>query len=397
MYQWNRGGTGTQPPPGAGRRGVTQAVLRLAGTAVVIGVLAASGCDDGRGVDRGLTDPGTPGFEAFCDLNAEFMFGLLGPDMIPSIDAPVWDRADVQGTPSYLSPADRVIGIRAGEDHYAIPHNVLWHHEIVNAELHIHTLAITYCPLTGSALVFDRGAVGGVPLGVSGNLYMDNLVMFERGSEEPSLWTQFDGVAGCGPMRGARLSQFPFVETRWDAWVRLHPETWVLADAEDQGFDPLAFDYFHYPYASYEDREGFFTGLMPPLDRRRFSKERVIGLPPAEGDPGIAFPFGVLEGREGGLQAVSFSYRGEPAVILWSDAAEGGGAYEPRTENGVTVELIARTSGFEDLGTGSTWTVDGTAVTGPLAGARLVPLERAHTAFWGSWAAFHPDTRLWEE
>ena len=43
--------------------------------------------------------------------------------------------------------------------------------------------------------------------------------------------------------------------------------------------------------------------------------------------------------------------------------------------------------------TGSRWNVLGQAVDGPLAGARLAPVEHLDT-FWFAWAAFHPSTRI---
>lgn len=52
----------------------------------------------------------------------------------------------------------------------------------------------------------------------------------------------------------------------------------------------------------------------------------VVGLPSSEADPGIAFPFGALTDRAGAYQVVGFEYEGEPAVLLWSDAAQGGAA-----------------------------------------------------------------------
>ena len=48
-------------------------------------------------------------------------------------------------------------------------------------------LALTYCPITGSSLVFDRNSIGGAELGVSGVQFMGNLVMYDRQSDQ-SLW-----------------------------------------------------------------------------------------------------------------------------------------------------------------------------------------------------------------
>ncbi|MFB6240203.1 MAG: DUF3179 domain-containing (seleno)protein, partial [Gemmatimonadota bacterium] len=47
-----------------------------------------------------------------------------------------------------------------------------------------------------------------------------------------------------------------------------------------------------------------------------------------------------------------------------------------------------------DRGTGSTWTLDGRAVDGPLEGARLEPVREAYVAFWFAWALFQPETEI---
>ena len=378
----------------------TGAVLASARHTVQVGlaVVGLAACQVESPID--LQDPGdAPRFEG-CDLNVDFLIAAAARGGIQSLDNPRWVRAD-ESIPAYLDPDTRVIGIQVFGLVYAIPHNILWHHEVVNLEPGGPSgpqLAITYCPLTGSSLVFDRESVGGATLGVSGLTFMNNLVLFDRREPDEALWPQMLAEARCGSGIGAKLAQHPFVEMEWAHWVELHPSTRVLA--QDQGFDPIFFQYdrLGYPYGNYRETEPYWRAAttMPPLDRRRFSKERVVGLPPTASDAGIAFPFGALTDREGSFQVVDFVYEGNAALVLWSDEAQGGTAFRPVTEGGEPLTLRATPSGFEDEGTGSRWTVEGRAVSGPLEGARLLPIERTHTAFWGAWAAFHPTTRLWE-
>ena len=378
----------------------TGAVLASARHTVQVGlaVVGLAACQVESPID--LQDPGdAPRFEG-CDLNVDFLIAAAARGGIQSLDNPRWVRAD-ESIPAYLDPDTRVIGIQVFGLVYAIPHNILWHHEVVNLEPGGPSgpqLAITYCPLTGSSLVFDRESVGGATLGVSGLTFMNNLVLFDRREPDEALWPQMLAEARCGSGIGAKLAQHPFVEMEWAHWVELHPSTRVLA--QDQGFDPIFFQYdrLGYPYGNYRESEPYWRAAttMPPLDRRRFSKERVVGLPPTASDAGIAFPFGALTDREGSFQVVDFVYEGNAALVLWSDEAQGGTAFRPVTEGGEPLTLRATPSGFEDEGTGSRWTVEGRAVSGPLEGARLLPIERTHTAFWGAWAAFHPTTRLWE-
>ena len=378
----------------------TGAVLASARHTVQVGlaVVGLAACQVESPID--LQDPGdAPRFEG-CDLNVDFLIAAAARGGIQSLDNPRWVRAD-ESIPAYLDPDTRVIGIQVFGLVYAIPHNILWHHEVVNLEPGGPSgpqLAITYCPLTGSSLVFDRESVGGATLGVSGLTFMNNLVLFDRRGPDEALWPQMLAEARCGSGIGAKLAQHPFVEMEWAHWVELHPSTRVLA--QDQGFDPIFFQYdrLGYPYGNYRETEPYWRAAttMPPLDLRRFSKERVVGLPPTASDAGIAFPFGALTDREGSFQVVDFAYEGDAALVLWSDEAQGGTAFRPVTEGGEPLTLRATPSGFEDEGTGSRWTVEGRAVSGPLEGARLLPIERTHTAFWGAWAAFHPTTRLWE-
>jgi len=78
--------------------------------------------------------------------------GGPGKDGIPAIDAPhFWtpDEAD-----DYLDEGDVVFGLVANGIARAYPQRILVWHEIVNDNVGGEGLAVTYCPLTGTAIVF---------------------------------------------------------------------------------------------------------------------------------------------------------------------------------------------------------------------------------------------------
>lgn len=331
-----------------------------------------------------------------CDLNLDFMVLAGAVGSIPALDSPRFVLAD-ERVPAYLEPDARIIGVTVGFNQYAIPHSVLWSHEITNFRAGGIDLTVTYCPLTGSSLAFDRAAANGEPFAISGLLYQNNLVMIDlRGTS--SLWPQMIGQARCGEAKGTTLEQWPVMEMEWAEWLELHPLTWVLDG--DQGFNsegvPWTYESDSYPYGSYETDEEFFSSAMPDPDARRHPKERVLGVPSSSAEPGIAFPFGALTAEPGRFTTVGFTYEGEPAVVLWDEEAQGGMAFRPRTESGTSATVVATDSGFEDEETGSRWSLDGLATSGPLTGEHLVPLGQTHVAFWGAWSAFHPLTVLWE-
>ncbi len=70
--------------------------------------------------------------------------------------------------------------------------------------------------------------------GVSGKLYRNSLIMYDR--QTGSLWSHFLGAAVAGPLKGARLPFVPSTFTEWAAWRGDHPGTLVL-DTGEPDFD----------------------------------------------------------------------------------------------------------------------------------------------------------------
>jgi len=272
---------------------------------------------------------------------------------------------------------------------FAIPHNILWWHEIANFNQGGLSLAVTYCPLTGTAVAFDRAAVGGAEFGVSGLLFRNNLVMYDR-NDEDTLWPQIMGEGVCGLRKRDELERLPVLEMTWGAWRELHPQTTVVSD--DTGFSR---DYDVYPYGDYEELD------QPPFlpqnyDRSRPPKERRLGREGADGSA-IAIAFGELDTAARTVHDLTLD--GELITIVWDRDAftaiafnrrpvdEAGTPHDP-----VTLEVVS--GDFVDAETGSTWSLDGRAVSGPLAGLRLLLHPEAMIAFWFAWGGFHPTTSV---
>lgn len=117
--------------------------------------------------------------------------------------------------------------------------------------------------------MYARPQVNGTPttLGVSGMLWRDALIMYDRGTR--SLWSQVNGTAIAGPERGKRLQELPSELTTWGEWRRRHPDTLVLVKPALAG-SPYD-DYFADP-----ERIGVRGSTNP--DPRLPGKELVIGL-----------------------------------------------------------------------------------------------------------------------
>ena len=221
------------------------------------------GCDrPGVGVGMDWTGVSSPGLPR-CAKNFGWVSsrGLRGAELLifRTLLLSRWIIRDAE----YLLPSDRVIGIEIDGEYLAFPHNILWYHEIVNMdEL---GLAVTYCPFTGSSMVFHRATVGGDEFGVSGLLFKNNLVMYNRvggrrfvAGDEETLWPQMLAGGRCGPSEGDPLKMYPSLEIEWADWKALHPDARVVS-----GDTSFGRPYTRYPYGDYRSG-GQHIHLRPP-------------------------------------------------------------------------------------------------------------------------------------
>lgn len=336
--------------------------------------------------------PTTPGITAAqfdCSLNETFFAsGGVGRDAIPALTNPARTTPENPAGLEYLEGRDRVVGVLLDGQPLAIPLNIFYHHEIVNLDGSTENIAVTYCPLTGSSLAFDRSAVGGAEFGVSGLLYQSNLIMYDRVTNE-SLWPQMFAAARCGPQDGQTIPRVFSLETTWDGWQALHPDTEVLTSNTGHQRDYTAAGN---PYRVYEvTGEWWFP--IPAADNSIPGKERVLGIPDGEG--GLAMSFSALA-AVGPVAAVSVTVGSEDVVVFWDGEKQGAGVFYPDADGtSLTFEVVD--GAVQDIETGSTWSLDGIASFGPLTGTRLDAHPTAYTAFWRAWSAFSPAAEIWED
>jgi hypothetical protein len=227
-------------------------------------------------------------------------------DGIPALDSPqVVAAADAP-----WSSQERVIGIESGGVARAYPLSILVWHELVNDTLGGVPLLVSYCPLCGTALVFDRRIDERVHrFGVSGLLYRSDLLMFDRETE--SLWSQIAGRAVTGPVRDQRLQLIRSRTTRWGDWKQAFPETTVLSAVTGHRRE-----YARSPYRDYASSRR----LMFPvdLDRRYHPKLPTLGLRMADGRA-RAYPSSEIE-RAGGQ--VNDRFAGHEVTIRYDPDAK---------------------------------------------------------------------------
>ena len=319
--------------------------------------------------------------------------GGVPKDGIPALTNP---RVVAPSDVSFMQEDDLVLGVVIGGEARAYPHNIGWWHEIVNDVVGGQAICATLCPLTGTGLIFDATDTNGeqFELGVSGLLWNNNLVMYDR-RDGNTLYPQIFSTGIEGSRRGETLTLLPVVETNWSTWKRLYPDTRIVADGTYN-----VSQYTRYPYGDYRSNNAFLIfRLTPPLERNpNFfstsfgSKDMVLGVR-MDGEA-KAYPFDAM-----GQQAViNDEVGGVDIVVVW-DRDSNIAIPFAREVDGQTLTFDidadgAWPIGFRDRETGTLWNVRGESVEGPLSGQRLTQIP-AHNSMWFAWVTFWQDTDVW--
>ena len=198
----------------------------------------------------------------------EILSGGPAKDGIPSINNPQF--LDVKEV-DYLKDDDIIIGLSHNGINKAYPTRILVWHEIVNDTIEDLNVAVTYCPLCGTAMVFDRYIDDKLrSFGVSGLLYQSDVLMYDR--ETNSLWSQLAMKSVSGKSLGSELRWIPSQHLTWKAWKTTYPNSKVLS--LDTGYHR---NYKATPYASYINSDD----VMFPVPNNRddlSNKTWVLGV-----------------------------------------------------------------------------------------------------------------------
>lgn len=189
----------------------------------------------------------------------EIISGGVGKDAIPSIDnpqfVPVAEYRGYQG----IDSMEPVIGIEMNGEFRAYPLRVLIWHEIVNDVVGGVPVAVTYCPLCNTSVVFDRRFDGVVlEFGTTGNLRHSDLIMYDRQTE--SWWQQYGGQGLVGHYVGKELTILASRLESLAAFNERAPDGRVLIPS-DMSFR----DYTANPYVGYDQSASpmLFRGKVP--------------------------------------------------------------------------------------------------------------------------------------
>ncbi|MEM8535498.1 MAG: DUF3179 domain-containing protein [Chloroflexota bacterium] len=327
---------------------------------------------------------------------SEVLSGGPPKDGIPPIDEPTF--ISISEADEWLEPMEPVVFVEIGDDARAYPIQILMWHEIVNDTVGDLPVMVTFCPLCNTAIAFERTVDGQVmDFGTTGRLRFSNLIMYDRQTE--TWWQQATGEAIVGEQTGAQLPFVPASIIAWSDFQEAHPDGQVLS--RDTGIQR---DYGRNPYTGYDNinnspflYQGPETpGELPPV-------ARVLTVD-AETEV-VAYPYDVLAE----VAVVNDTVAGQDIVVLWESGTAsaldagtvaggrdvGAASVYARELDGQTLTFVRDGERIIDEETGSEWNVLGQAVSGELTGAQLESVVSINH-FWFSWAAFKPETRVYQ-
>ena len=309
--------------------------------------------------------------------------GGPGKDGIPSVDVPDFSPVnDIQ----FLEDEDLVIAVKVNDEIKAYPHPILDWHEIVNDRVDGKPLAITYCPLTGTGIGWERDLGDGEvsAFGVSGLLYNTNLIPYDRRSD--SNWSQMQLRSVNGQRAGQRIVTHPVVETSWQTFKALYPDALVMNT--NTNFNR---NYQEYPYGDYRTNDDLILFPIDHPDDRLAAKDRGLGILINESSK--FYPLTLFASA----RAIVDQFVGQDLLVIGSQSDNYIVAFEQQLPDGTTITPAAiapstTTAVMVDT-EGNEWNLFGEAISGPRTGAQLTSVE-SYIGFWFAWATFYPNLEI---
>lgn len=314
----------------------------------------------------------------------EVFDGGPGRDGIPALESPEMISLSQA---SYLNDGDLVIGVKSGNAVRAYPHKILDWHEIINDKVGKKTLAVTYCPLTGSAIGWNRVINGQeTTFGVSGLLYNTNLIPYDRATG--SNWSQMLLESVNGQNINKKVLVYRVVETTWATWKEMFPQSKVVST--NTGYSR---NYQNFPYGDYRTNNDNILFPVKPEDNRLPKKERVLGI--VANGTSKAYRFSSFTG---GISVINDNVGGKDIVVVGSKNKNFLVAYESKSNDNKLLQFTAIQNDslivMQD-NEGNKYNVFGEVISGKRKG-QILGTTNSFIAYWFAWGAFYHNSTIYQ-
>lgn len=229
------------------------------------------------------SDPKLNGFDLKSEViesRAVLKIGSIGGEIPSLINPPA-----ISAKHTDWSDGELIVGVYINDEQRAYPISLLMWHKVINDVVGGVPILVSFCPLCGTAVVYNREFHDGKALNFddSGLLYRADVLLYDK--QTKSLWSQFLNEAITGPSTGLALESIQSVTTPWGDWREIYPDTTVLS--KNTGYS------YNYQQTPSGDKAGSTALAAIPNHYNYHPKTPTLGLHSADGTA-RAYPAGEL-------------------------------------------------------------------------------------------------------
>jgi len=289
----------------------------------------------------------------------------------------------------YLSPAfaaadsvtldkdDMVMSITLGGETHAYPIRAIGYHHIVNDVVGGIPVVATYCTLCHTGIVWKR-TIDGLTLTFRLTGIRDDNALL-RDEQTNSIWQQTTGIAIFGPLKGRQLELMHSDELTFGLWRIEQPHGFILKPNAESASLYEAKDWEKTVEDDPAAIDTSVTGIQP--------RELMLGI--AIGAANKAFPSKAV--LAAGL--IQDHVGPHPVLLIVGPDNLSIRAFRTPAHTTFLRQKITATALMTDAETSSTWNFSGCAISGPLTGQCLQPLDVVKD-YWFDWRNYHPSTSV---
>jgi hypothetical protein len=276
-----------------------------------------------------------------------------------------------------VDPDDKVLAVKIGEEARAYPIRTMGYHHIVNDTVSGVPIAVTYCTLCHTGLVWSRVLDGKTLYFHLAGINNGNALL--RDEETGSIWQQSTGEAIFGPLKGRQLNVVRSDELTFALWRSEQPQGQVLKPdlAYAREYDPK--DWEKHVERTRTVVDTTKSGIGP--------HQLMLGVTAAGENK--AYPIEsilaarLIQDRVGALPVL---------IVVGPD-----GASIRVFEGDAALTFVGRSGDdvMSDTQTGSAWNFQGCAVDGAMKGRCLKEID-AHKDYWFDWMNHHPESGVYK-
>ncbi|WP_353069113.1 DUF3179 domain-containing (seleno)protein [Tunturibacter empetritectus] len=296
--------------------------------------------------------------------------------MFHPYDSPSFESADE----AKVDPGDKVLAVTVGQEARAYPIRTMGYHHIVNDTVGGAPIAVTYCTLCHTGLVWSRVVDGKLLHFRLAGINNGNALL--RDEQTSSIWQQSTGEAIFGPLKGQQLKLVRSDELTFALWKGEQPHGQVLKP------DPLyAAEYDPKDWEKHVEK----TPTVVNTTRSGIAPHQLM-LGVTVGEQSKAYPI------ESILAAKLIQDRvgDQPLIVVVGPDGASIRVFEATLENRhLTFVQRSGRQTLTDIDTGSGWNFRGCAVEGSLTGRCLAEID-AHKDYWFDWMNHHPESAVFK-